>query len=139
MILDYVLSLIKHSNNLRNQRENSNEGGFFKDWKCYFTVLAEKILMGLLGVLPIHLERQNWATLFDSFEKYEQTKEILLLRNKVANHPALSWHSLQNSRQNDRGRDRRMTPRNMKSIWNVKKKGYRSQKKPDEGPLDGKK
>ena len=122
VILDYVLSLIKHSNNLRNQRENSNEGGFFKDWKCYFTVLAEKILMGLLGVLPIHLERQNWATLFDSFEKYEQTKEILLLRNKVANHPALSWHSLQNSRQNDGGRDRRMTPRNMKSIWNVKKK-----------------
>lgn len=31
VILDYVLSLIKHSNNLRNQRENSNEGGFFKD------------------------------------------------------------------------------------------------------------
>ena len=49
----------------------------------------------------------------DSFEKYEHTKEILL-RNKVAKHPALSWHSLQKNGQNDGGRDKRMIPRNIK-------------------------
>ena len=87
------------------------------------TVLAEKTLVGLLSVRPSHLERQNWATLVvDSFEKYEHTKEILLLRNKVAKHPALSWHSLQKNGQDDGGRGKRTIPRNIKGIWKMKKK-----------------
>ena len=129
------------------------------------TVLAEKTLVGLLSVRSSHFKHQNWATLIvDSFEKYDHTKEILLLRNKVAQHPALAWHSLQKNgqcdgtycrfvhivvgdnmyrpslhilssigtycrrrqyvqndnmyrhRQDDGGRDKRMIPRNIKSI-----------------------
>ena len=81
------------------------------------TVLAEKTLVGLLSVRSSHFKHQNWATLIvDSFEKYDHTKEILLLRNKVAQHPALAWHSLQKNGQDDGGRDKRMIPRNIKSI-----------------------
>lgn len=87
------------------------------------SILSEKTLVGLLRSSSdqhCHI----WAGLVaDAYDKWLDSKELLILQNKVVKHPYLKWHCRQKKEQEDGESDRRTIPKNIRNTYKQRKKG----------------
>lgn len=92
-------------------------------------VISEKMLKDFLLFQYTDNLHFDWAKLVvDAHEKYEHSKELLLLMNKCLKNPEL-WHSLQKKDKKDGGNSRNRIQKNIKNTWRKKIKGIKRGKK----------
>ena len=92
-------------------------------------VISEKKLEELLLFQYPHNLRFEWARLVvDAFEKFEHSKELVLLINKCLKQPGL-WHSLRQKDHGDGGKDRNRTQKNIKNTYRKKSRDIKREKR----------